>query len=333
MESSNASPSAFGWDFQSNAAIVLMLTNINVASSVKVEGIEDIEVVLNTGDRIFSQSKSVSNPYDDFSNVLTNLKDGLRTLNNSSKLSGVKNLIYITNTPNPFSNQKTMGAFNNSFNMLTYEELPEACKNKIDDICAKEQYSFNKELFSVCVVQFYGNPKSRNRYGAIKDRVNEFLQSVDLGDIGLGEEILKIWQRDFFVDATSPTSKISKEDMIWPLIVTICKIDRGDAVVADCDDGDFDEIKKRYSQVIFNSSERFEFVSKVLSAYTEYQPSLNYKEKTESFISNCWVDYMQEFDLPNTHEDTIEKVVKLAISNVIKRRHKILQIKKGVGLS
>lgn len=38
MKSSNASASAFGWDFQSNAAIMLMLKNIEKASKVKVEG-------------------------------------------------------------------------------------------------------------------------------------------------------------------------------------------------------------------------------------------------------------------------------------------------------
>jgi hypothetical protein len=38
MKSTNTSPAAFGWDFQSNAAIMLMLKNIKVASAAKVEG-------------------------------------------------------------------------------------------------------------------------------------------------------------------------------------------------------------------------------------------------------------------------------------------------------
>ncbi|MEA5011833.1 MAG: hypothetical protein VB100_08970 [Angelakisella sp.] len=41
----NASASAFEWDFQSNAAIMLMLKNIEKASKVKVEGqSEDVEI-------------------------------------------------------------------------------------------------------------------------------------------------------------------------------------------------------------------------------------------------------------------------------------------------
>lgn len=36
--SRNATPSSFGWDFQVNAAIVLMLENIKAIKSVRVEG-------------------------------------------------------------------------------------------------------------------------------------------------------------------------------------------------------------------------------------------------------------------------------------------------------
>jgi len=38
LKFTNASSSAFGWDFQSNAAIMLMLKNMERASKVKVEG-------------------------------------------------------------------------------------------------------------------------------------------------------------------------------------------------------------------------------------------------------------------------------------------------------
>ena len=39
MTNRNASASAFGWDFQANAALVLMLENIKNAKSVRVEGL------------------------------------------------------------------------------------------------------------------------------------------------------------------------------------------------------------------------------------------------------------------------------------------------------
>jgi len=47
-KSTNAISVNFGFDFQSNAAIMLMLKNIKIATKVKVEGKkEDIEITLN----------------------------------------------------------------------------------------------------------------------------------------------------------------------------------------------------------------------------------------------------------------------------------------------
>ena len=47
MSERNASASAFGWDFQANSAILLMLENIKDAKRIRVEGAdEDIEVTL-----------------------------------------------------------------------------------------------------------------------------------------------------------------------------------------------------------------------------------------------------------------------------------------------
>ena len=58
MGDRNASPSAFGWDFQVNAAILLMLENIREADKVRVEGAdEDIEITLKDKTKIYFQVK------------------------------------------------------------------------------------------------------------------------------------------------------------------------------------------------------------------------------------------------------------------------------------
>ena len=72
--SSNATASAFGWEFQSNAAIMLMLKNIESASKVKVEGeTEDVEITFTNGRMLMAQAKSVINP-DDVSFVIDKLE-------------------------------------------------------------------------------------------------------------------------------------------------------------------------------------------------------------------------------------------------------------------
>ena len=128
--SSNASASAFGWDFQSNAAIMLMLKYIERAEKVKVEGkTQDIEITFSDGMILMSQAKSIMR-VDDYQNVIRNLKDGLKTLNEAAKLSGVEQLVYITNSPNPFNDKLTISQFSSPTNFVTFSELHSNAKKK-----------------------------------------------------------------------------------------------------------------------------------------------------------------------------------------------------------
>lgn len=87
MKKRNASFSAFGWDFQINAAIVLMLENITEVNKVRVEGAtEDIELTLDNGEKIYSQAKSVVRANDDFSNVKKKMNDALESLTDAYKM-------------------------------------------------------------------------------------------------------------------------------------------------------------------------------------------------------------------------------------------------------
>lgn len=130
MSNHNASSSAFGWDFQTNAAILLMLDNITQNRSIKVEGKdEDIEIELNNGKKIYAQAKSVVKS-DGYNNVTPNLKKSLNTLNDtSSKNDNIDKLIYITNTPNPFNSKESMHQFTD-YSKLSFDDLSNICQKK-----------------------------------------------------------------------------------------------------------------------------------------------------------------------------------------------------------
>lgn len=60
LKNRRANATLFGFDFQRNAAIVLMLENIKELKSVRLEGNEeDIEISLNDGQKILAQAKAV----------------------------------------------------------------------------------------------------------------------------------------------------------------------------------------------------------------------------------------------------------------------------------
>ena len=85
MNDRNASASAFGWDFQANSAIILMLENIRDAKCIRVEGVdEDIEITLQDQTKIYAQAKAVEKP-DDTSHVVDKLTKALETLSDAAK--------------------------------------------------------------------------------------------------------------------------------------------------------------------------------------------------------------------------------------------------------
>ena len=67
----------FGFDFQTNAAIVLMIENMADLSTVRIEGAEDIEIRLNDGTVVLAQAKSVVNSSTDFNNVRQKAKKAI----------------------------------------------------------------------------------------------------------------------------------------------------------------------------------------------------------------------------------------------------------------
>lgn len=76
----------FGFDFQINAAIILMLENIKDLQSVRLESKnEDIELTLANGQKILAQAKAVEKSSSDFSHVRENLKKALISLSEGAQ--------------------------------------------------------------------------------------------------------------------------------------------------------------------------------------------------------------------------------------------------------
>ena len=134
MPNRNASYTLFGWDFQINAAIFIFLKNIKEIDRLRLEGeLQDIEIIKKDKSKIYAQAKAIYK-YDDYTNVIANLKSALSSLNESKqKDSDCNEIIYVTNTPNPF--KKDMGYFSGVTN-LRYEDLPETCKSIFNTIKA-----------------------------------------------------------------------------------------------------------------------------------------------------------------------------------------------------
>lgn len=329
-KSSNATASAFGWEFQSNAAIMLMIKNIVNASKVKVEGEnEDVEITFSDGKMLMAQAKAVESP-DDVSHVKEKLASGLRTLNDAARNPNVNQLIFVTNSPNPFKDVATMYKFSSPLNVVPFSELPKSCQEVINDICATCGYNIDVSMLTVCVMQFHGQAEDE-RYKVLRSLTEEFLNDIGVEKVS-ANQILSLWQHSFSVNASQRTTSITKESMVWPIIAILCEVRETDTELDDYDSSDVAEILRKYRAVINNNSERFEFISKVLSDYEEFHLEMKSRDRVPRFISERWNQYMEDFDLKNADAATAEAVIRLTISNVLKSRRIIADIKGKVKL-
>ena len=337
--STNASPVEFAWDFQHNAGIFIMLQNIERANAVRIEGpSEDIEITLENSKKIYAQAKSVTR-IDDYSNVIANLRKALGTLDKAWESGDGECLIYTTNSPNPFNSQRTMMQFYGSNVQLYYHQLTEDCRKKIDKYYVEGKLKFPKEKLSVLVVAFSGNDE-RTRYHNIEDFVGKFLEGLGLrGEYFWSEKAMIRWQQMFGRNAskTDQHIKISKKEMMWPLIVWLCEDWKSSARLEDYDVADRAALVRRYKVVIDDVGENFRFVTHVLRTYDDYRIKTADRiktsaERTKIFLSEKWDNFKNYFDLQGVDAEIGKAVVTLAVEQVLNRRRQIAHIKEIVHL-
>lgn len=333
MAGTNASDSIFGWDFQINAAIVLMLEDIENVQKVRVEGrTEDIEITLTDGEFVFSQAKALSDP-SSTKNVRKKLADGLGTLNQAAKQSGVCKLIYITNAYDPLADKKSMPSFYGQ-SRKPYASLTDSAKKVIDNILTKENYNdIDKSKLFVYTLPFEND--LNDRYKVVIEKVKDFIASIKSNLSGSAQDVLDIWQQQLFENATLHDTAIvlTKKDIMWPLIVVMCDDGfRANPFSEDFDDGIYDEISSKYKSFISCKCQKFTFATRVLSDYQNYVSVKTGNDRIIEFINNQWSTYLDEFTSDGNTEELLNRLVKIILFQLLRQRYLINEVKKKVKL-
>lgn len=327
MSTRNASPSALGWDFQINSAILLMLENIKEAKHVRVEGAdEDIEITLKDNKKIYAQAKSVVKP-DNTSHVIDKLSDALGTLSQAAKKGDGVLFTYVTNSSNPFNDLKTISFFTGRTH-LNYSELPSAAQEKIKIIINNKGYgSLDLHKLDIRVIPFYGDDL-KNRYKEIRACVNEFLSEINVDFPGINTEIMSIWQKNLFQNATQTNTRInlSKEKIIWPLIVLVVDKCVANNYKQDFCDDEIDEIEKKYRLLINHSTLNYGVFSQIISDFKKS------RKTTKQFITDNWINYQNIVGEIEIDESIRESLIKIILYRIITQKKYIQDIKKGSNL-
>lgn len=330
---SNASPEVFGFDFQVNATIFLLIDNIKEVKTVRMEGAsEDIELTMNNGSQIMAQAKGIVKGSSDFSNVRRNLKKAIGTLSSAdNKL--VEKLILITNSKNPLNEDTSKSFFYGPPVAVCYNDLSDEAKKVIDNIVERLNVSFDTNKFQIYYFMFETD-NMRTRYAVIEEKVKDFINQLNLGQILSATEIMQVWQNDLFHNGSQidTTIKLSKKEIVWPVIVLTLGKQLPSEYIDDYDQGFINEITEQYSYLVNAVTERYDFITKILFDYNSSNYALSMKERTRKFIADKWKDYISVFSFESLNKEVQEAVTKVILAKVIQQRYLIDNISKGVSL-
>jgi hypothetical protein len=324
----------FGFDFQVNSAIVLFLENIKEVEKLRLEGnYEDIELELSSGEMILAQAKAVEKASADFTNVRKNMKKALMSLAEGGEKINAKELIVITNSPNPFNDDKSRSAFYGHAHRK-YDTLPPSAQKIVDEYLSKMDNILDTDKLKIQVLPFEPDDEAE-RYKVIMENINAFVGNLNTNISGIGQKLLETWHWQVFDNGGKKDSaiKLSKKDIIWPVLVKITEIEQcEDSFLEQFDSGVYEEVINRYAEIINSHCEQCEFFIKILSDYNGFKTTKKAGEKLNDFIELRWKDYVSEFNVDGIDEGIQEAITKIIIHNIIKRRFTIDRIKKEVNL-
>ncbi len=335
-ESSRADSECFGFEFQTSAAIVLMLDNIEELSSIKIEGdYEDIQIHLSDGNYILAQAKSVQSASSDIRNVRRNLKKALTTLSKGGAEAKASQLVYITNSPNPLNDDASRYCFY-GLTRKKLKDLPESSQKIIQKYLSEIDKPLDTNKFLIMVLPFETDIHDE-KYKFVNYEIYRFVGKLNLRTPGLNEKLLTIWLDIINENSSKKDSGIVlyKKDIIWPVIVLVTDINYMSLPFIDeFDTSLYEEIIEHYPSVIRSCSERFDFVTKVLSDYKSYKApkGVAMSEKSTSFVRNKWMDYREEIEIENMDAETLKGLTEIVLFSIITKRKCIDNIKKGVNL-
>ncbi len=324
----------FGFDFQSNAAIVLMIQNMAEMDTIRIEGKEDIEIGLNDGSYVLAQAKSVVKSSTDFNNVRQKGKEAMESLSDASKKLKAKQLIYITNSPDPFKDEASKPMFYGK-SRVNYSILPEQTKEIVSGWLSEIGKPLDTEKLTIQVLPFETDDDEQ-RYKVVVDAISDFIGEIDISNRdGLRKRLHEVWQMMFDKNGSKSNRdiKLTKKDVVWPIIVFVTgrgRLDRDSQYCVDLDEGEFEEIQRKYGDLIEDTCERFDLAVKVVTDFSEQRQSG--RQAIERFVDENWEDYQDEFGLDAVDEPIKSKLTKVILYTILKKRFDINKIKQSVNL-
>ncbi len=330
MKNRIATSAFFGIDFQTNAAIVLMLENIKDLKTIRMEGYEDIEIGLDDDSFVLAQAKSVVQGSTDFSHVTQNLQNAIESLSDAvQKSPSVNKLIYITNSADPLGVPSERHIFMGIPSHRYYNELPPDSKKKVNNVLSSLGIQIDISKLLIQTLPFETDlieERCKWVINAIRDFLNPIGVNIN------PSELHRIWENDIFKSGTKRNQelKLTKNDIVWPTIVLATRNLNFDD--EDIEDSEAEEITRLYNDVINTLTEKYEFVTKVLFSFNEYKGGNSKNERKKLFIKSKYQEFLYLLEGIDMNDEVKESLIKIILHSILNKRVQIDNIKKASNL-
>lgn len=353
--SGEASASAFGWQFQVDAAIFLFLHYIDEVERITVEGkYQDIELFLKEKKHIYAQAKSIQN--GSLQNRTKKLEDAVISLA-KTPIDIHDDLLYISNYEAPI---KRRDLFKNTVVRLknvadekrSFEEQIKKLTEKLEKhiaSCDKNKKKKYEELlrrikaididnFMVSTVYPYviSEPPC-DIHKQIENKLNDVLSNkFNITSASLQRTVKRVlleWHDTFLIDASTPSKNLcknlNKTDLLWQIVVVLSDVETS---IDDCLDEDLDEDTISEYDVFYAKKlivhERFEFVNNLINDYKDYRR--NEKKDRKQFVLEKWANYEKEFvEFLDYPKDASEYLIKKYLYSMLNKQDNIRKIVEG----
>ena len=210
--------------------------------------------------------------------------------------------------------------------------LPRSLKDKINKIISNIEKPLDTSKFKIQILPFETD-NDNERYKCVMNAIGDFIPK--LGIISIAKDDLHgIWMKDIFRSGTKRISdiKLTKKDIIWPLIVLVTQNKNYDE--DEFDDSEICELSRSYEAIINTCSEKYEFVTKVLCAYNGFYKGAKNSERKQKFIEteSSKFAYIFEGERVFLSSSLQEKLLQIIVRNILNKRIQIDNIKNAVNL-
>lgn len=341
MSSSNATASAFGWDFQINLGLYLIMDeDLSQIERFKIEGdTEDIEIYFrNSATKApkFIQAKSQENPYST-STTSAHLTNAINSLLSVSE--NYSEILYGTNIEIPILARVQKTFFEGSRSKFKYEELPDQFKGKIDTIINASLSQVDIENFrsrlAILKIRFFGED-NESRYRVVKEKVIDTLSSLGVANYKCNK-IFESLQREFYQMPSKRLDYTIEELGLRIILLSIDSDENQSFEKLDIPEELVMRIKGEFSDYVSEKQLDFQFISQVVGDYRQYKitnPAIVQYQKIQSFINTCFKQYREYFlqRTANVEQELIDNIIKVVLYRILSNQFEIDTITERMAL-